>query len=577
MTSPPAAADPLESVSGQTHLRELTRTFLTRLYDNELTGGSTDLRTSYFWLLAFLAAPSALLPIAMSGNWDLYAMLHGTDALRIAARGSKTFAIGFGMVAIGLVSALTWNSLVLERQDALVLGALPVRPQTIVRAKLNAIALYVGMTALALHGISSLLYGWLLSTHNSVSFAVVGVIAHLLACMTASAFIFFAATAVQGVVFATFGPRAFGRLSPVLHVLLVSVVLMGLLWLPLISARVVDTIMPGGRHPAPGILRAPPVWYLGIYESLLGTREPIIRRLAIGAVSSLCAALLVTALTYPIAYRRLVATVVGAPAAARQRWSAGAIDWLGRAVSRDAATQAGFTFFVLSLMRVPALRFVLSIGGGVALTWAGAVALEWSADVEGWPSSPTAGLMSLPFAAMTSLLAALRIATSIPADARALWVFELFDAPVDRLRAGTWRAMWCLGVAPVVGLAAVASSYLWSAGTAVRVAVLLGAVGTLLIELLLWSSTGMACARIWRPERAKLRAWWPLYLFVYLLFTSGIATLAGLAIPSIVWTAALTAGSLLLALGLRVSHHRRTIVPDDRLDEPASSEVLNLS
>src|SRR5258705_162505 len=138
----------------------LARTFFARFFDNDITGGSSDLASSFFWLLAFLAAPGFFMPILMSFNWDGYAIVYGTEGLRVASRGDKVFYLGYAMIASGLVSAITWSSLLLDRRDCLVLGTLPLAGPRIVRAKLAALCAYVATVAVGMHALASASYGF---------------------------------------------------------------------------------------------------------------------------------------------------------------------------------------------------------------------------------------------------------------------------------------------------------------------------------------------------------------------------------------------------------------------------------
>jgi hypothetical protein len=53
----------------------LTRAFLARFFENEITSGTDDLKTSFFWLLSFLSVPGFFLPMTMAFTWQLVAML----------------------------------------------------------------------------------------------------------------------------------------------------------------------------------------------------------------------------------------------------------------------------------------------------------------------------------------------------------------------------------------------------------------------------------------------------------------------------------------------------------------------
>ena len=317
--------------------RVLARAFLDRFFETEITGGSADLRMSLFWIMAFLAAPGLFLPLLMSVSYSVIAIWDGPEALRIASRGNKAFYLGFSMVATGGLGAIVWNSLLLDRRDSLVLGTLPVRGRTIVWSKIAALAAYIGLISVAMHALGSLSYGFTLSQRSSAGFAVAGVVAHFIAATAASAFALLAIVALQGVAFAALGPRRFDVVSPVLQVLVAAFVLTGFLLLPDIDFT--------GSDPAPWLLRMPPLWFLGIYESILSTRDPMLVEMNRRAIGALAIVTIVTLVTYPIAYRRLVSTVVES-AGGRRRVGGAFAAWMVRCLSRSPITRASAPFYL---------------------------------------------------------------------------------------------------------------------------------------------------------------------------------------------------------------------------------------
>ena len=71
--------------------RALTRAFLSRFFESEITTGTDDLKGSFFWLLAALAMPGLFIPWLMVFDWHMIGMFQGADALREASRAEKTF------------------------------------------------------------------------------------------------------------------------------------------------------------------------------------------------------------------------------------------------------------------------------------------------------------------------------------------------------------------------------------------------------------------------------------------------------------------------------------------------------
>src|SRR5688500_8900475 len=166
--------------------RALVHSFLARFFENEITSGTDDLKASFFWLLAFLMAPGIFMPVMMMFEWDLIALFRGYEVLQVHTRGDKAFYLGFTMVATGLVSAIAWSSLLMDRRDGLILGAMPVRPAIVVQAKLAALAAYILLIAIGMHALSALAFGTLLGSHAPFVFMLRGIAAHFVVPCAAS-------------------------------------------------------------------------------------------------------------------------------------------------------------------------------------------------------------------------------------------------------------------------------------------------------------------------------------------------------------------------------------------------------
>ena len=152
----------------RTQVHALTRAFLARFFDNEMTGGSTDLQHAFFWLLAALAIPGLAMPTAAGNGWNIIALAPGPegglDFLRRYVSADLTFSLGVTMIGIGLMSAISWQSLLLERRDVQVLGSFPVRYRTVLTAKLCSLGLFFGILVVASIPLSAACYGLFLGT-----------------------------------------------------------------------------------------------------------------------------------------------------------------------------------------------------------------------------------------------------------------------------------------------------------------------------------------------------------------------------------------------------------------------------
>lgn len=577
--------------------RALTRAFLFRFFENEITAGSSDLRSSFFWLLSLLVPPGMFLPVIALMKWSIANFVYGPEGVRRVAWMDKTLYIGFSMIAAGAVGTIVWNALVVDRRDTLVLGVQPLRGRTIVVAKLLALGTYVAIFIGGMHTLSSFLYGMLLGNFGDVPFALRGIVAHFAASSLGSAFVLFGVCAIQGVLLATIGPRIFARVSPLVQLLLAVIVLESILVLPVIGGSAIrsleaDGVAPlvvrlHGRtstvHPDKGpeavahswVPKTPPIWFLGVYEVILGTPEPRFHELARTGVISVVAVLGVVLLTYPLAYRRMAVAAVESvdPGMGRRARLSRLVPAL---IAQQPTTRAAVQFLLASLGRVERHRFVVAMTVGVALAFAVPLGLSASALLDqplGWRSVP---ILAIPFYVTACLAVGLRFAALLPGDVRASWVFDVLAPDRWLARAGLWRVMFLVAVCPVHLAFLPIAWRAWGPWFAVNNVLAALALGALLIEVLLWRTGAMPCADPWRPRPGHLRTWWPVYFFAFLFFTGLLPAIALLAVRQPVSLAVALGVVVLITMSLRFAR-RSTVIVEDNGDDTPRLEVLSLN
>jgi hypothetical protein len=322
-----------------------------------------------------------------------------------------------------------------------------------------------------------------------------------------------------------------------------------------------------GAHPAPDrwLLLTPPVWFLGLDEWILGNAEPVYRSLALTAVLAFVTVTVVTIGAYVGVYRRVMERAVEMPEDSRGAWYVSAVfEWITRRISRNPARRASAQFFFASIGRVQRLRFVVAAAMGVLCAWIvpALITILAPAAVRTSPSTTFA----LSYAAMAILLLGVRIAISVPADLRAAWIVPTADAPVRALRSGLWRALFAAVIVPVTLIFATIHLWLWTGRLALAHAVVMLAVGTLLVETALWHFDDISNTRPWRPEHVNLRFWWPAYLAAFIFVTTAIPQLELLSGPTLEGTSAFAGGCLVLSLAVRLAHRRPYPMPSFEIE-----------
>jgi hypothetical protein len=533
----------------------LSRAFFARFFESEITAGTDDLKQSFFWLLAALATPGVFIPTLMSFEWGLVGRFQGYDVLRLQSMGEKAFYLGVSMLSAGALTSIAWTSLLPDRRDTLILGAMPVRPTHVVAAKLTALALYVGLIAAGTHLVGTLLWASLLGNHAPFAFLLRSFPAHFVASAAMTATTAFAIAGAQGLTLTLLGPRLFQRASTILQVIVVGALALCFAMLPLLNMSAAHTVA-GGPRAQPWMLWLPPMWFLGLYEWMLGNAGPVLDGLAARAAVAFAVTSALVVVTYPLAYRRLMVSVVEAGRSERGPVARMAQRLLVGAAGRHPAPRAAAEFFTATVARVERHRFILAITIGLALAWSLPGLRSY-----GVASGPSPSLLALPIAIMMFLLTGLRVASVLPADPRAAWLFDIHDISRRHARQALERMMLVLGVAVPIALSTPVYWRLWGPAIATVHAMVMGALGIATLELLIWHCNGMPCGQPWTPARMGFGRRWPLHAGLFLLIVIVVPRLELLLFRSRLGTGIFVTLLIAIAAGVRYASARHQIVP----------------
>jgi hypothetical protein len=301
------------------------------------------------------------------------------------------------------------------------LAALPLRSYQIFQAKFTALLIVATTAILVLNLFPSLLFPmvsggrWALNP----SFAA-RVMVHAIVCTAGCYFFFFALVALQGVLLVVSNRRIFDNIGGVLQAVLVPTMLVLIVLSFSIQPRVTATML-GPRFAA----WLPPVWFLGLYQRMMGDPDPGMSILAHRAVLALIISVLLSVLTYAISYNRHRAMLLEGVAASprKQRWNLPLLDWL----FPDPRQQAVIGFMLKTLTESSQHRMILTAYGGfgLAVLLTGMVGLS---AVVGKTKLDAAICVYAHVVMLAFMLVGLRHLFSIPTELRANWIFQLAEA-----------------------------------------------------------------------------------------------------------------------------------------------------
>ncbi|MCA1563914.1 MAG: hypothetical protein LC804_27935 [Acidobacteria bacterium] len=552
-------------------------------------------------LCAALISTSLFLTVLLSLKY-LFQPFQSPGRTAILALDDRFLYIACSMILMALAAVAAWDSLSLDGRDAAILGPLPLPRRTIVGAKLAAISMFSTGFALALNAAPSLLHPWLMIAKLRVGVieAATLTVTHAAVTMAAGAFGFLTVFGLREILRAILGQTRFRRIAPLVQGSLVVSLSTVFLLLPGLSSGVAASWLAPG---APSPYAIPPLWFLGLHETLAGgaidrlprgglpagilrleheattvyrTQQPLFRELAAIAVAAVVVTALVAVAAYAWNNRRLPAPdAIGRTRRGRLRYGA---TWVVRQlVVRRPAAQAGFFFTLHCLSRSPPHRATMTAAIGVGLASA-AVSLRdlgIRSDVD--PSSMPLAPLAVQTLVMVAILTGFRQALRVPADLRASWTFHLSWGGHERAYLGGVKraALMALVLPPLVALLPVHLLLFGSrAGSAHSAFGLL--IALILLDVLLLGVRNLPFASSYVPSE-NLKALAPIYVIGTLLIAFALASAERLALtdtPGMRW---FLGAFFLLFLATRALDFRNRRIPQAlQFDDPARSSAQRL-
>jgi hypothetical protein len=513
----------------------LFRLFLGQFFVEDSVRSELQRRRTFVWILALLVMPGLFLLVM------LYPEFQSAAIRARSGRGPASYVddllawiafllTTYAMVSMGLVTVLSWDALTLDRRDALVLGALPVRSRTILEAKLAALGVLLAAGAFPLSLLNSLVFA--LETSDQLGWiGLIRQFASMLAATSGAAVWMFAMIVLgRGVVVLVGGPTLADACAPVLQFgfvlsALCLVILSPAVWPISFVTQNVTNAMPSA-------------WFAMLYERFRGSprADDVAFGFALGADRALvttplamAAALLVSLAVFAWQMRTAVAPSATAGPLGHAWVARTLAGWL---TGRNSGARATTDFILLTLARNRSLQRPLATSAalGVAVVIAGL-----SRNVQSLETLmvPRAAVLWIPLVMSYVLTRGLRASFLLPSEVGAAWSFRAHGTDDGITQWVAVRAalagfviprtlIWTLLLAPLVGWAVT----LWHALFVCAIAAILIQVTALTIRDVPFTQD--------RPEPASLNtrvaahigglllfAYWPVRLERWLLGDPG--------------------------------------------------------
>lgn len=425
-------------------LAVLTGHFLGRYFETEESQPG-ELRTGIPALLGLTAAPGFILCAFLFEKYStLIGWFRGILKLDrdLTTLHDKYIFLAVAFVVCGIVTVLKWNTLFPDRRDYMILAPLPIPASTVFLAKVLGLAAFILLFSIAVNIVGCILFPPVV-LGNTGTFAVLVrySLSHLAATVCAS---------LGGVLLVVVLAGFWMNVLPTAVLRRVSswaqfVLLVFFLTQFLLISQVAETIALLQTDQSSRALLFPPLWFLGLYEQLLGRTIADLSVWAHWAVVSLIAGMIAATIFYGIGYFRHFRRTAEMPDAAlapgrmtrllpvpKDPYEAAMVDFVKQTIGRSAIHRLLLRAFLAIacavILQGLASRFVI-------------LRPEGAVDI---------GFLALagPLVVSFFLLAGLRFLFEIPTERQSSWIFRsvITESSSLGILRGVRRVMFELGI-----------------------------------------------------------------------------------------------------------------------------------
>jgi hypothetical protein len=409
----------------------LLRLFAGRMFHGAGDSGAEELDMGAGILLIFLAMPGTLVSLLMFEKYgSLIRYLRGDKLFDpyVATIPDEYFFIVLSMAVTAGAVLWRWDSIFLDRRDYANLVPLPVSLRHIFLANLAAVFSLAFVLTIVVNAGSFFLFPIAVQgSQNSVLMLFRFAWGHSASVILASAFSFLAVFAFSGCLLAVLPFRTFRKISLYVR-FFIALCLLAMLASTLTA---VSLFSPNSHDLRFQFGLFPPIWFLGITETLWGRGNDIFfAAMAHRALIGLALALFVSVFAYALSFRRSFVRIpetadVGPLPRMRRFRLHGAL--LDGTILRSEHLRACYHFVLRTLLRSEAHLQVILAFAALGIIVAAETVRDTFAVYERStlvPLSPE--LLAIPFILGYCVLVGMRFAFEIPADLRANWLFRLW-------------------------------------------------------------------------------------------------------------------------------------------------------
>ncbi|MFC2156339.1 hypothetical protein ACFLT9_00750 [Acidobacteriota bacterium] len=537
--------------------RILTVHFFNRLFQNDVVTFGDQARKRTYGIMAMLASFLGFVSFMILSQYQW-----------IADTGQswreKTYMIAFFMALMGAVAVLEWDAIFPDRRDIQNISPLPIRTRTIFNAKFTSLFLFAGMFSLGMNMFATFTF-WLYLPkwlHPNLPFSLYFVLVHLISTFAALIFSLLLFNVIAGILLTLFKHHSYERISTILR----SILLLGLVLLIFAFARgsfysidwIIDPIADLRIENNALLYYIPPMWFTGLYETLLGNPDPVYHNLCKIAVLSLGALALLFYLTAGLSYRKHLGA--SADAAGHRNRKNPVLEGMGRTFFRlflrHPVQKAVFVFYgkTLRSSMFHKIRLASYIACGIGLVLIFLVSQHIGSEVL---FSANRTMLSMPIVLAFFLMMGIKSGADMPVAPQANWIFRITEHTQRRhYHSGFLKAIFWQNLVPLYVLLSIFFLLIWEWRTALYHIIFSLTFSLLVMTVVFFKRVKIPYTCSYMPGKEKLQFYWIFYLLGYILLLGLINSIEEHMLESPANLLIYVVIFLLSALAIRLYHNR---------------------
>lgn len=464
------------------------------------------------------------------------------------------------LLVAGLVVVFLWETPFPDRRDLMVLGPLPIRPGTILAAKLASPAAVLGLAVVCLNWATNLIWPSVLSGGLRLFAAC------WLAVAAVTVFLFATLLAAEGLGALLLPRPVFLRLSALGQ--LAAFALFPIGYFLLCEMDSPAAMIAADKHWM--VAYWPGYWFLALLKQVAGDLPPEMSWLAWRAWGALALSILSAAIALIACYHRTLRQIVEQPDLEPAR-RGGA--WRVPFGSRLQTVLVSFSLRTLMRSRQHriALAFIWALVLGLALAMTG----DWLKAGRPRPVDET--FLTCTLLMMVLAVSGMRGVFSLPIAHKANWILRVTQLqPTERYLAATRRILLLLGVAPIWLLAIFFSFGYRPWSTAAEHLLLLAIFGLFVIEVSLMRFAKVPFTCSFLPGKANMQYIFWGFVLVAVMIVVFVNDCEQPALTSVAGFAILAMLAIAATLALRLWNRAREREAELYFEEKPEAQLITL-